>query len=1046
MTLKDVFGRKFPSDALLLFSGEKSIDLDRSVKTRKFLDSSSIPLIGHSFHSKLYLFEHGNESESQLNLVVASFNMTSAGLSQNLEFWTEATATVNLGKFGVKNVVELILDPRVDVNAITWNELCFEEEGQLVVTPALEVLWRLARNGVGLAPGKPKCIPDVVISENRFRDYDSILVHTLGNNSLSKALEIMIRDAVEASKEVTIRILSPYHNMEGLKYLQKKCLHIIGKNDVKIKIEVLTVFPPDFADKFTDPKKQPFAPLEDITKLSLEDKRVSFCLKLWKKETRFHIDDLDQVTDQYIQNIFLHGKAIVVRSEQKCQFLLGSPNITDAAIGKGPGLNFETAVWERRDDVALHLWNDFDLFFEICSPVGAEDYRILKTWASLFNSGQNKPQTFVIGPRDAIGQYIDFFIEKDKETRTLSVYEEKPVYFDEMERARLLVVLKPGAPRISREVRVCFTPSELEKTKETKVQFTAGKLTSKLLLDTQKPDTISIRVDVESNLIEEYKVKVKEKGNRIEVVSDNFPLLDQKDEEASLMIETEQGPVEAKCNVDKGTIWVQRSQSKMTSKDALLRLYSKSMVNCYSFGYFRIRYRKREPKFEAKLAYVKPFPFSIHFKELENPMAARVLPYSVDVSLLTKEYDDIPATIIATKQNSIYPFTQSFLMSLPLQFDFTEARIDVRFEDEHEGYYNFALPTQRTGYAEIDKKETSIYVPKEMAKEAVFVSPETKEKLIPKSSKNNYSQFMIPSIPIFCDQDDTSLLILKDFLTEFHSKLESQELMCSPDRACIVSSAPISLELPSLNIAKNLQEMCNNITLSWWVRHWGIGKGPDKRQPFTLPARFEFLPEEIESVRRTFDTSAVFFEGYLDVELLFEMEGGYVLKRRKETLRITSSEKFLESIKDRIWLFLKQREKLISGLLHLFHYALDSEIPFDVFQNAVKGNEEARHRLTYKYELSYLMSEGFPVFHIKYEKYSQLIEETSKMILENLFVAFSTDRKLPKIPKDVLMGIMDRKAKQFVESNLIDRSPVGELMIAPAKLFKRIDTMWKSYL
>jgi hypothetical protein len=1046
MTLKDVLGRKFPYDALLLFSGEKSIDLDRIVKTRRFLDSSSIPLIGHSFHSKLYLFEHCNESESQLNLVVASFNMTSAGLSQNLEFWTEATATVNLKKFGVKNVVELILDSKIDVNAITWNEFCFEEEGQLVVTPALEVLWRLARNGVGLAPGKPRCVTDVVIAENRFRDYDSILVHTLGNNSLSKALEIMIRDAVEVSNEVRIRILSPYHNMEGLKYLQKKCLRIIGKNDVKIKIEVLTVFPPDFADRFTNPKKQPFAPLEDIAKLSLEDKRISFCLKLWKKETRFRIADLDQETDQYIQNIFLHAKAILVRSGQKCQFLLGSPNITDSAIGKGPGLNFEAAIWERRNDAALHLWNDLDSFFDICSQAGAEDYRILKTWASLFSSDQNKPQTFVFGPRDAIGQYLDFFIEKDRETRTLSVYEETPVYFDEIERARLLVVLKAGAPKISQEIRVCFTPSELEKTKEIKVQFTDGEATSKLLFDTQKPDTISIRVDVESNLIEEYKVKVKEKENRIEVVSDNLPLLDQKDEETSLIIETELGPVESKCNVDKGTIWVRGDQNKMTSKDALLRLYSKSILNCNSFGYFRIRYRKREPKFEAKLAYVKPFPFSIHFKELENPEAARVLPYSVDVSLLTKEYDDVPATIIATKENSLYPFAQSFLMSLRLPVDFTEARIEVRFEDEHEGYYDFTMPTQRIGYAEFDEKETLIYVPKEMAKEAVFVSPDTTEKLTPKSSRDNYSQFMIPPIPIFCDRDDTNLLIQKDFLTEFHSKLESQELTCSPDRTLMVSSAPISLELSSLNITKDLQKMCRNITLSWWVRHWGLGKGPDKRQPFTLPARFELLPKEIESVHRIFDTSAVSFEGYIDIELLFEMETGSVLKRRKEAFKIISSEKFLESIKDKIWLFLKQKEKLISGLLRLFHWALDSNIPFDVFQNAIKSNQDALFKLTYKYECSYVVSDGFPVFHIKYEKYNQLMQETSTMILENLFATFSTEYKLPKIPKDVLMELMDKKVKQLVESNLIDRGPSGELMIAPAKLLRKIDTMWESYL
>lgn len=1041
-----MLGKQFPYDNLMLFSDEKSIELDRAIRARKFFDSSSIPLMGHSFHSKLYIFERDNGPKRQLNLVVASFNMTSAGLSQNLEFWSEASANLNLEKFGVKNVVELILDSRINVDAIAWDELCFEEKRQLVVTPALEVLWRLARNGVGLSPGKNRCIPDIVLSDNKFQNYDTLLVHTLGNNSLSKALEIMIREAVEASNQVTIRIISPYHNMDGLRYLHKKCLHIIGNSDTKVKIELLTVFPPDFADKFADPRKQPFAPLEDIDKLSLEDKRITFCLKLWKKETRIRIGDVDETTRKDFQNIFLHGKAILVKSEKRCQFLLGSPNITGSAIGKGPSLNFETAIWERRSDVALQLWNNFNVFFEVCSPAENDDYRIFKTWVNFFSSDLNKPQSYVIGPRDAIGQYLDFFIEKDGEKHTLSVYRETLVYFDEIERSKLLVALKKGAPKISKEAHIYFIPSEFEKTKDVKVQFTTEKLTSNILIDTQRPDIISIRVDVESKLIEEYKVKIKEKANRIEVISSNFPLLHQEDEEASLLIKTEQGPVEVRCSVDRGTVWAQRNKSKIVSKDASLRIYSKSVINCCSFGYFRIRYRKREPKFEAKLAYVRPFPFSVYFKELENPIAARILPNSVDVSLFTKEYDEIPAVTIATKQSSIHPFCESFIMYLPFPCESPEIVIQINFEDEHEGYYSFTLPPLRIGYAEIDEKETSIYIPDDMAKKVVFVSLDTRKELISKSRKDSYRKFIIPSIPVFFDRDDTSLLIQKDFLTELHSKLERQELICSPDRDYIVSSAPINFIFSSLDIPKDLQKFCKNITLSWEVRRFGLWKGLDKRHPFILPAKFEILPEEIESVRKTFDTSTGSFEGYLDIELLFEMEGGYVLKGRKETFRILSSETFVESIKDKLWLFLKEKEKLVLNLLHLFHRALNTNMPFDVFKNAVKCDPEALFKLTYSYGYPYIIHDGFPLFHIKLEKYNQLIQETTNIILENLFLTFSTEYKLPKIPKDVLIKLIDEKVKQIVETNIADRSPHGELMIIPAKLLQRIDKMWKSYL
>lgn len=76
---------------------------------------------------------------------------------------------------------------------------------------------------------------------------------------------------------------------------------------------------------------------------------MKFLVRFWKKESRFLLMELDQTAEEsmeetYVQNIFLHAKAILVKSRESCQCLIGSPNITDAAIGKGPSLNFESAV------------------------------------------------------------------------------------------------------------------------------------------------------------------------------------------------------------------------------------------------------------------------------------------------------------------------------------------------------------------------------------------------------------------------------------------------------------------------------------------------------------------------------------------------------------------------------------------------------------------------------------------------------------------------------------------------------------------------------
>ena len=1048
LALKRALGRTFAYDALLLYSSEKTVDLDRSIKTRKFLDASSIPLLGHAFHSKLYLFEHNTRNGSELDLIVASFNATSAGLNQNLEFWVEAKAQVDLAGFGAKNLVELVLDPRVDVDAISWSEFCLEETQQLVVTPALEVLWRLARNGVGLAPGKPKCIPDLTIAEGSYQNYNSILVHTLGNNSLSKAMEIMIREAAEKSDNVTIRVVSPYHNIQGLKYLCEKCINIVGDREISVNVEVLTVFPPDFPEKFGDPKKQVFARIRDIVALSSEHERVKFCLKLWKKEMQFSVRDIDQTTDESnVRNVFLHAKAILVRSKKRCQCLIGSPNITDAAIGNGPGLNFETAVWERRDVIATRLWKDLNSLFEISSEVVAEDYSVLKTWSDFFSSGQYKAKTIISGSRDAIGHHLKFLIKKDTEVFPLSIHEELPVYYDEIDHTRFLVASKAGAPKMNSKARVFFIPSKLEKTAETQREFANGELSTGLLLDRTKPDTISIRVDIESKLIEEYTVNVKEKGSRIEVISHNILIWDPVNEEATLMVETQNGPVEISCTIDESSMYAEKPSHTITNQKALLRIYSKSEVNCNSFGYFKIRYRKRKPRFEAKLACVTPFPFSVYFKELANPLSARILPHSISISLSTKDNGDIATIPIATRMLSSYPFIQSFLMCFAKcgRTDLREMQIEVRFEDEHDGYYDFVLPAQRVGYSQIGEKEIAIYLPEEMTKEIFLASSFAKEKLIPKPDKDGFSHFVIPAISFLCDRDDNRLWILEDFITKFRSILKSQNISCFPARGSIVDSAPISLELSSLDIPKRLRKICKSALLRWWVRRWSRGRGADKSHRFILPITFELLPSEIENGRQAFDTGKGPFEGYLDIELHYLMEGGYDILHRRETFKVIKTENFMGSIEKKILNYLKDKRQLISALVQLFHSVVAAEMPFDIFKNAIKGDESALLALREKYEYSPLVSDGFPLFDCRFEKYHQLIEETLKPMLESVFETFSADPKLPRIPKDVLVEFLREKVRKLIISVLIDQGLQNELKIAPAKLFEKIDPKWKLY-
>lgn len=571
----------------------------------------------------------------------------------------------------------------------------------------------------------------------------------------------------------------------------------------------------------------------------------------------------------------------------------------------------------------------------------------------------------------------------------------------------------------------------------------AGELALDLPVDRSKPDTVSIRVDIESNLIEEHKVTIRENRDKIEIVSLGIPLLDEVDEDAFLIFETENGLQEVKCEFSGGAFCAKNAVGKVISKNALLRLYSRSNANPNSFGYFRMRCRKREPKFETRLTAINPFPISVCFKEVANPLAAKIIPESVYVSLLTKQYAEIPIDLVATRRISWYPYIQSYVMSMPKSAKHDEIRLEVRFEDEHEGYYDLILPSNKVGFAQSDSINTSLYIPKEMGLSLTLVTSQASEKVAPTAEEGEYSRFDVPSLPFFCDSVDNDVWIVVDFLSEFRSLLEKQGLSWVPNRACIVSDSPITGKLSLVHIPKDLGKMCNNIVLHWWIRRWRTGRGPDKRQSFGENVRFEFPPAELEEIRKTFDMCPSPFEGYLDTELHYEMPGGYDLRGYKETLRIISSQIFLGGIKEKIWTMLSCKEKLKRDLMLIFHSFFNPEISFEIFQRAASGDEGGIRSLIDIYKYSPLVSHGFPQFDIKYEDYTLLVEEVSKLIVESLYATFAEEEGLPKIPRDTFFGFMQEKVKCLVAPVLVSIDTRNRTRIAPAKLLEKIDKGWK---
>ena len=914
--MKAALGKNFPYSSLILLSGERSLELEESIKGRKLLDSSSIPLMGRIFHSKIYLFEKPNE---QIQLIVGSFNATSAGMSQNLEFWVKTQARINLKGFGVNNLADLLLDKKVKVDAIPWNDFCLEEEKQFIVAPAIDVLWRLVKNGVGLAPGKSRCLSDVKLKNLELKNYDSIFVHTLGNNSLSKTLELMIKESLTDSQWIKIRAVSPYHNIQGIEYLYKKCQDAIGKKPIHVEIELLTVFPPDFSEKFSDPKKQPFAPIDVINKLSLKDERIKVKLKLWKKETKLKLSELDEELTTNVQNIFLHGKAILVKSEQNCSFLLGSPNLTDSAFGAGPNVNFESAIWERNRDSASKMWSSFDLLFQVCAEAQKEDFEAFQSWASLFYKDPTCLIVDVRSSRDAISRFLNVSLKKGDQYLPLQPYEETCIYFDELNKASLSIVLKPGCPRLGQSANISFSPSNLEDTKEIDSRFEGAELISNLLVNTDNADNYYVRIGIESNLVEERRVKVTISDKAIQTAITNLLIFDQDSIEAFLVVETDAGPLELKCSFNGEYLKASKPPKIIPKTFALLRIYSKSEKTVNSFGYYVIKYRKREPKFILRIACIRPYPISVYFEEIENNLAARILPKSINFSILTNDSIEIPTSFVAARAISHYPFIQSLLL-MPTTLDHERIRLEVSFVDENGGSYRQISKPQLIGYTEIKVKETSVFVPKNAAEGFLVGSCDRKEIVNIETSNDDYSKILLPRAPAFCDRDRHNIWFLSDPLPQFFVKTTASELKLFPKSGFIVSNAPIKIRLSLGDIDEPLKTRCSRINLSWFLRNFGQEeKGQNKSQGLDSLNEFELQISDLDELQKKLNDFSGQWKGYLDFYFWYIFAGQYYLRSRKNTVYLSNSQGFLDSIFKDLWTLPISKEKLLSDLTHALH-------------------------------------------------------------------------------------------------------------------------------
>ena len=234
-----------------------------------------------------------------------------------------------------------------------------------------------------------------------------------------------------------------------------------------------------------------------------------------------------------------------------------------------------------------------------------------------------------------------------------------------------------------------------------------------------------------------------------------------------------------------------------------------------------------------------------------------------------------------------------------MKYSFGRMRVEAKFTDEHDGYYVNKLE-EDIGHYETSDEETAYYVPVEMATDVFFVDSNIKEKLELRRN-GSYYQFFAPTAPSFVEINNSNLYLSSDPVPQLCARLIKPQLTVQPKNGWITSVAPLTIQLDTCT-DENLKNLCLQTKLNWSIRSRGrMEQGKSRNQPIASPSVLTFLPEEMNHVEEKITANPAEFEGFFDMDIQYDIKGGYLCRYQGTPIEICSTEKLFDKITNNIW-------------------------------------------------------------------------------------------------------------------------------------------------
>lgn len=944
-----------------------------------------------NLHAKIFLFGKSvGNGKYLLQCLIGSCNATVPGFCRNVEFLATTEGVLDLSELEPKPFIEIMMDKTVDLKLIDLQRLCEDTTHDQVLAPVLDLLWRLiidSRGGdSGLESGKSRCLSDKLVKESG-QLHNAIFVHTLGENSLVKAIKGAIQSVILRSKKQTSMFLVfPYHSWFGFKLIIDACKEAIGSEDKRVEIRVLTTFPPDFETKYLSNDA-----FTDFEILKPKDPRIRISYRFWTRFCQLKISELVGEEFKNISGVFLHGKAIVLRNDNGwAHAIIGSANLTRSAVSTEPKVNLEVAIWERDSSTAKDIWNDIAYLWNQGVEFSESMNQRLGEWQKK-REENIKPSGFWIEGSDAIKQYVKTNLIKNGHRSS-----ERIIYLDEIGKAHIRIQLSAQAPKIDlHEIKCVFLPN-LDTKNRYETKITLGKSGGLIRFSCKEriPKRVFYQIIVPTKFEKEAVVRIRQKKTKgLYKLTIRSPPFNQERYKAKLLLKASGGWREYDAKPEGQGNLVAKISERPVKDVAKLRLYGNDTRE-RPLSWNSITFLKRRPELALEKNCVCPGAVCFILKETSDMKSAKLLPDTVDVAITPEQQDESelcpPVHVVNETSKSPYIAQYYFGFTKNPVFDSQRIGLILRFEDEN-------------SYL---RSKSSLY-------SSVCFSPLRREQP--------------------CELDKLVKRIL-DFKKSF--TVESY-----PHKDRIVNKAPICISIQAPNELRSLlKKAADSFVLAWNVSRWGK---PSKRlriaKPIGYPTVFQINPTDIVSAF-PFYVDPLEFDGMLHASFSITLKSGWNIPIRNIFYYVRNSRDYIKNLFGRQKIWANTRKYI--GELPILEKKLVTAFYEIISKEGYEVLSEDQLRRFLRFGLSE-MPGCFGHSSVEYEgplitrknAYS-LVTEIGDSIARQVVKAFLDDEHHPKIEYDFFINEYTRLLRPAIYRICCRSFDYERVIVFPNLLFK----------